>query len=265
MAKNLRRRLNLAWRTLATGFCFFIFGLGELIQAFFIFPLILVLLRNTTRRKALGKWVMHLSFKGFVEFMRLTGVLRYDVKNLERLNRPGLLVLANHPTLIDVVFLISFLKQADCIVKDSLIRNPFTRYAILAAGLIPNSAGSDPQDLIDACARSMDEGNALVIFPEGSRSKKDSMLPLQRGAANIAIRARRNITPVLIRVNEHNLSRDSKWWRAPRSQVAFSFEVMEDIVLQPFLEANAEAPAAARALTEHLRLYFQKELDSHGH
>jgi 1-acyl-sn-glycerol-3-phosphate acyltransferase len=266
VAESLRQGLGWAWRGAATGFCFFIFGLGELIEAFFIFPLILLLLRHEARRKVVGKWVMYASFKGFVELMRLTGVLRYEVKNLERLDRPGLLILSNHPTLIDVVFLISFLRRADCIVKDSLIKNPFTRYAILAAGLTSNSsADGSPQALLDACAKSMDEGNALVIFPEGSRSEAGALLPFQRGAANIAVRARRDITPVLIHVSEHNLGRSSTWWRAPARRMDFRFEVMEDIAIQPLIEANPEAPAAARVLTQQLSLYFQKELDSHGH
>lgn len=42
------------------------------------------------------------------------------------LERQGLLILANHPTLIDTVFLMAFVKHADCIVNNNLWRNPFT-------------------------------------------------------------------------------------------------------------------------------------------
>ncbi|WP_245395071.1 hypothetical protein [methane-oxidizing endosymbiont of Gigantopelta aegis] len=42
----------------------------------------------------------------------------------DKLNRPGQLIVANHPTLIDIVFLISRIPYACCIVKDSLWHNP---------------------------------------------------------------------------------------------------------------------------------------------
>jgi 1-acyl-sn-glycerol-3-phosphate acyltransferase len=193
---------------------------------------------------------------------RLTGVLRYEILHLERLKRRGLLVLANHPTLIDVVFLMSLLENPDCIVKDKLAKNPFTRFAIGAAGLILNSRGGEA--LVEDCAASMAEGNNLLIFPEGSRSEASGMIPLQRGAAHVAVRAKKDVTPVLIRVNEHNLGRSSKWWMAPPEQVHLVFEVMEDIPVLPFIEAAGEAPGAARDLTQHLSLYFSKELEAHG-
>jgi 1-acyl-sn-glycerol-3-phosphate acyltransferase len=258
----MRESLGQAWRALATGFCFFVFGAGELVEAFMVFPAIFFLVRDEAKRRRLAKRVMQLSFKAFVELMRFTGVLHYDVKNKELLERPGLLVVANHPSLIDVVFLISFLKRADCIVKDSLIKNPFTRYAILAAGLIPNAAGGE--DLVERCAQSLADGNCLVIFPEGSRSEIKSLLPFQRGTAHIALRSRRDITPVAIHVGAHNLGRDSKWWRAPKKPMSFSFEVLPDIPLQPFFERKEDAPIVARELTDFLSGYFRKEINENG-
>jgi len=65
---------------------------------------------------------------------------RNDLRNsrLEKLNRPGQLIIANHPTLVDIVFLISRVKQANCIVKQKLWHNPFMRGPILNAGYISN-------------------------------------------------------------------------------------------------------------------------------
>lgn len=252
--------LSRAYRGLATGVCFAVFGLGGLAIAVTVFPLLMFGVRDEQRRRRLGKRVMQKSFRFFVEFMRVVGVLRYRVRNLERLDRPGLLIVANHPSLIDVVFLLSFLKRANCIVRSSLLKNPFTRYPILAADLIPNGSGG--VELLDRCIASMDAGDALVIFPEGSRSEPDGMLPFQRGAAHLAVRARKDVTPVVIRVSEHNLGRHSRWWRAPRKRMDYDFEIKEDIPIQPLLERQQEAPAAARILTQELRRFFEVELET---
>jgi hypothetical protein len=58
------------WRSLATGFCFSVFGLGQLLEAFLIFPLLILILRKPSSRHRAGKWVMRWSFKGFVTLMR---------------------------------------------------------------------------------------------------------------------------------------------------------------------------------------------------
>ena len=66
----MRAKLNLIWRTVATGFCFFVFGAGQIVQAVLIFPLALLLIRDKAKRRRLGKRVMQMSFKGFVESSR---------------------------------------------------------------------------------------------------------------------------------------------------------------------------------------------------
>ena len=252
-------RLQQAARGLATGFCFAVFGLGELVLAFVVFPLLMILVRDEVRRGRLAKAVMHHVFRAFVLLMRLT-ILDFETRNLERLDRPGLLVLANHPSLIDVVFLISFIRQADCIVKGALLSNPFTRYAILAGGFIQNAGG---EALVESCGKSMASGNALIIFPEGTRSEPDHLRELQRGAAHIAVRNRRDITPVVIRALDHNLGRHSSWWKAPKKRMRFEIEVGEDIRIEPFLQRQPEAPAAARDLTAYLTQYFTERAYVH--
>lgn len=248
------------WRTVATGFCFLVFGVGELLEAMLVLPFLVLFIRDLQRRRRVGKWLLYINFRAFVGLMRWVGVLSYETRNLERLQRPGLLVLANHPTLVDVIFLVSFLKRADCIVKGSLLKNPFTRHVIDSAGLIPNSVAG--LELVETCIRSINNGNSLVIFPEGSRTRDHQLLPFQRGASQIALRGQKNITPVVIQVNEHNLGRGHSWWKAPKRKVHFIFDVQEDIPIEPFLARRQDVPAAARELTAHLTRYFEQHLES---
>ena len=97
--------------------------------------------------------------------------MTYQIEGGERLQRDGLLVLANHPTLIDVVCLISLLPNADCVVKRAVARNPFMRGPVRAAGYISNDDGAG---LVDDCVAAVHAGGTLVIFPEGTRSVRAS-------------------------------------------------------------------------------------------
>ncbi len=179
-------RLNYAWRLFATALSFTCFGLGGLLLWVVVFPALSLFIRDPRRLSVTARWVIHQSFRAFVGLMHGLGIFSYETHGLEKLNRRGLLVLANHPSLIDVVFLISFTARADCVVKAALAANPFTRGPVLAAGFICNNGG--PAMVEDSVA-SLRAGNNLIIFPEGTRTpvngrtRQAPARRLQRGGA----------------------------------------------------------------------------------
>jgi 1-acyl-sn-glycerol-3-phosphate acyltransferase len=250
--------LERAWRVLATGVCFASFGAGGVLIGLFG-PLVL---RGVSRDPAAcsrrAQALIHYAFRLFVWMMRVLGVLSLEVRERQRLRRGGLLVLANHPSLIDVVLLLSLLRQANCVVKSRLLKNPFTRPPILAAGYISNAEGSP---LVDECIAALDRGETLLLFPEGTRTPPGGPIGLRRGAANIAVRARRAVTPVVIRVNTPTLTGRAGWYRVPRVRPHFVVEVKEDLAIDPFLAGNRPMPLAARELTARLQTFFTKEVE----
>lgn len=170
-------RLNKAWRVVATGLAFSLFGIGGFLLPFLAVPVIFLLPGNALDRERRAKTAIHYTMRAFVEIMRGLGILTYSVESPEDFNRPGQLILANHPSLIDVVFLIGFVKRADCVVKSDLRRNPFMRGPIGLAGYIAND---DPEKVIDATVSSLARGNSLIIFPEGTRTTPGEPLDLDR-------------------------------------------------------------------------------------
>lgn len=253
---TLIQHLGHAWRTTATGFCFAVFGVGGLTMRLVIFPVLNLAVSQRERRTRWARGVIHYAFRGFVGLMSHCGVMSYEVRGAERLRRQGLLILANHPTLVDVVFLMALVERADCIVKAALTRNPFTRGPVRAAGFVCNDSGAG---MVEDCVRTLREGNNLIIFPEGTRTPRVGHQPLQRGAANIAVRGQRDITPVRIRVEPMVLGKGEKWYRVPPCRWRIEFDVGDDILIAPFLADGAAEVMAARRLTEHLTEYFSPE------
>jgi 1-acyl-sn-glycerol-3-phosphate acyltransferase len=247
------------WRMFATGLSFALFGLGGLLLRALVFP-VLSLGLAPARRAAAARAVVRLAFRAFVGVMRWLGVLRYEIHGLEKLERGGLLILANHPTLIDTVFLMAFVRNADCIVKAALWKNPFTRGPVLAAGYIRNGGGAE---LVDACIGSLQAGNNLIVFPEGTRTAQGGAVEFKRGAANIAVRGNRAVTPVVIRCEPPTLRKGEKWWRVPPRQARFRIDVKDDIEVRAFSGGVSEV-IAARRLTGHLEHYFMEEGERHA-
>jgi 1-acyl-sn-glycerol-3-phosphate acyltransferase len=254
-------RLWHGWRILATGISFALFGLGGLLLRVLVFPLLSLCLRDPQARMRAARATIRASFRLFVGIMRTLGVLRYEVHGLDKLAREGQLILANHPTLIDTVFLIAFVRNADCIVKGGLWNNPFTRGPVRAARYICNDRGPE---LVEDCIGSLRAGGNLIVFPEGTRTPRDGAMQLKRGAANIAVRGERAVTPVLISCTPPTLGKGDKWWHVPPRQASFRIEVLDDIGVERFKESGTSEVMAARRLTEHLQHLFLEEGQQHA-
>lgn len=250
-------RVGRAWRQLATGLCFAAFGIGSVLLGTLFFPLLRLLVRDRDGAARLARRVIRRAFRGFIAAMRGAGVLTLEVHGIERLRGGGRLILANHPTLIDVVLLMALVEQADCVVKGALGRNPFTRGTVRCAGFVFNDDGGE--ELLHECVRSVNAGNSLIIFPEGTRSSRTEPMRLLRGAARVAVHGDLDITPVRIRCTPATLAKGEKWYQVPTRRPHFRIDVDETIVVSPFIAQAANHALAARELNRHLTDHFSKE------
>ena len=243
--------LNRIWRIFATGFCFTIFGIGGLLMSTFWFSILRLTVRNQQQRIILTQNSIRLSFQCFLQFTRFTGVLDYQFYGIEKLQKDGgCIVVANHPSLLDYVFLASLMPRCDCIVKQSLLRNPFMRGVILSAGYIPNS---ESNILLPECKDKLDQSGMILIFPEGTRTTPGEEIHLQRGAANIALRCQADIRLVAIHCDQPMLTKQGKWYNIPPTKPLFQIVTKEKISAMDYIADGDASPAiAARRLTQIL-------------
>ncbi|MBB5205757.1 1-acyl-sn-glycerol-3-phosphate acyltransferase [Inhella inkyongensis] len=245
------------WRIPVTGLLFAAFGLGGVLLGLLAFPLVRLLVQDPARRARWSRALVQRAMAAFVWSMRAGGIVDTRIIGAERLRRRGLLILASHPTLVDVVALISVTENADCVVKASLADNPFTRWPVRSCNYILNNGGPD---LLDACAAGLRAGSNLIIFPEGTRSRPGQPLQLQRGAAQLALRAGVDVTPVRIHCEPLGLTKGRPWWHTHGRPMVLTLEVGEDLRVADFLEqSHGEYPLAARRLTGYLTAFFSRE------
>lgn len=263
MAEVLSRKIAYGWRLFGTAVSFFSFGLGGFLLWVLIFPLVSIIPGSPRNKVYRGQRVVHYSFYIFIGLMHRIGIMTYEVSGLDKLNRPGQLIVANHPTLVDIVFLISRISQASCIVKGSLWRNPFMRGPILNAGYISND---DPEKMIDECAQWLQSGGTMIIFPEGTRSVPGRPYRFQRGAAAIALKTNKIVTPVTISCYPSTLTKAEKWYQIPHRRFHLAMHVGEDIPLDRFTRMKPRS-IAVRRLNQYLQDYFtqqRKIYEQHG-
>ncbi len=248
-----RSRVDHLWRLLGTGLSFACFGIGAVLISLTLFPLIRLLSWNKARCRSRIQRAMHLTFRLFVWMMSRLGVISWEVQGRERLLQPGQLIVANHPTLIDVVLIIALMPEVDCIVKQALFRNPFLRWPVVWAGYIPNR---DSGALIEDCARALRAGRSLLVFPEGTRTVPGQALALKRGAAQIALAAQCQVRPVGVSCRPLMLTKHEPWYRIPPRPGHWRLDVGEAIAAADFCGAPGGHAVAARRLTQELAARF---------
>lgn len=253
---NGKHRDAYYWRLIATAASFVLFGLGGLCLRLLVFPLLAWLPGDAQAHRLRARRTVGRLFWFFIRFMARTGVLTYQIDGAEKLGRPGQMIIANHPSLIDVVFLIGLVRDANCVVKQSLWENPFTRGPLRSTQYISNDGS---MDMLDAASDALQDGQSLIVFPEGTRTRPGQPPAFHRGAAAIALRGAKILTPVTIKVSPTTLTKADPWYRIPQRRVHFSFRVGADIDPQAFA-ALGPAPQASRRLNDFLHHYYIKEL-----
>jgi 1-acyl-sn-glycerol-3-phosphate acyltransferase len=238
------------WRQVGTGISFAAFGLGGVLLAAVVFPALNVFVSDPERRARVSQRAVHASWRFFVWLMKSMGVIEFETEGAELLQAErGALIIANHPSLIDVVLIMSLMDRTQCVVKPGVWRNPFMRGVVKATGYIPNLG--EPERFIDDCVRALRAGNNLVIFPEGSRTVPGQTSQIQRGFANIAVRAMAPVRIVAMSCTPPTLLKGEKWYDSPPTRPCFRLKVCERI--EPATFGNVEIPSlAARSLTRYV-------------
>ncbi|MGE4607075.1 MAG: lysophospholipid acyltransferase family protein [Myxococcota bacterium] len=246
------------WRIVATGSAFTLFGIGGLLAAI-VFPIMNQLPGSRLVREARVQRVVHWLFRGFVQYMRAVGILDVEIVDAHLLKSSGgQLLVANHPTLLDVVMVGALVPQLDCVVKREAWSNPFIRGPIVAAGYIPN----DPSEgVLDQCAERLRNGRSLLIFPEGTRSPKGGLGSLRRGAAHMALRSQRPLRPIFIGCDPPTLMSGQPWYEVPPTPMRYTIEVGPAIDPPP-VGAGKSRGALARQLTDRVRDFYEERLQN---
>jgi 1-acyl-sn-glycerol-3-phosphate acyltransferase len=201
-------------------------------------------LRNSWTRRIIAR-----SFALYLWLLRLLCAVRLEMSALKNLShQQPLLIVANHPSLLDAVMLLSCLPRGVCVMKaglqDTLLFGPASRLS----GYISNR---DPMQLIKQACSALANDAQLLIFPEGTRTIKPPVNPFGKTTALIAARSGLPVQTVLIEFNTPPYL-GKKWplFRPPRLPLSIRVRLGEKF----------HANEGVVALTQQLETYYQQHL-----
>ncbi len=245
-------------RLVTTGLSFLFFGIGGLILALVYFPLMRLFVWDSDKRAKISQASVHWAFRLFIEFMQLMGTVSYEIHGAEKLkNCRGTVVVANHPSLLDVVFMMAFMRRTRAVVKNSVATNPFMGGVIRSSNYIPNTG--DPEALIQACSDALSEGANLCVFPEGSRTPIGQKVKYQRGFSYVALKSKAPVLVVTIEVTPPSLRKGEPWYSIPAKKSHWIIRV-HDVIDTAADYGNDRAVIGARRLALDVQNKIEKEL-----
>lgn len=145
---------------------------------------------------------------------------RWQVRGRENIPERGpLLIVSNHLNLADPPIIgVSIKRKAMFIAKEELFRSRFSGYIVGNYGAFPIRRGRLDRGALRQAEQLLARGLALIMFPEGRRSKDGRLQPAFAGSALIAARSNVPILPVGITGTEK--IKGKAWlWRRPRITV----------------------------------------------
>lgn len=225
-------------------------GLGSLLWNLAALPLYPLLTRDAGRR--IGRAAIAHGYQLFWLSAHLAGMMRLHSKALDVLrDEPGLIVVANHPSMLDAVMLVARLPRSACIMKASLMRNPFLGPGARLARYIRNDS---PRGLVRLAVEDLRQGGQLVMFPEGTRTTQAPVNPFRPGVTLIAQRAGAPIQTVFIDTTSPYLCKGWPLWRLPPLPIVFSVR----------LGRRFEPTADPAALLAEIEAYFAAGVQAAG-
>jgi 1-acyl-sn-glycerol-3-phosphate acyltransferase len=138
------------------------------LAALLLYPL---LSRKAGRR--VGRAMISFGYRQFWRAAACSGMIRLHSEALDALrDEPGLIVVANHPSMLDALMLVARLPRSACVMKASLMRNPFLWPGARLARYIRNDS---PHGMVRLAVADLLEGGQLVMFPEGTRTTRQPL------------------------------------------------------------------------------------------
>ena len=188
---------NRLWLTAVSLWVWLVFGLATLLT----FP-VMILLYLLTVRKDPGRYLVGRVFRqiGVLTFkinplwtVRISGV------KLENPRRPYVVV-SNHESFADILLLCNLPWEMKWMSKVEILRIPYLGWMMKLAGDIPVDRASRESAVkaLELSRQSLKNRVSVMIFPEGTRSTTDDMLPFKDGAFRLAIKTGVAILPLAL-------------------------------------------------------------------
>lgn len=240
--------MNKIFYQIRTGFLFFIFGFICLSGNLFFVPIKILNLNHFKIVENFARDLIYFSWGFFIFLCKITGYLSFEFEKFQP--KKGTLIIANHPSLLDIVFMISKFKRANCVIKNKISKNIFLFAAAGCANYILND-----ENFLEKSIKVLKNGEILIIFPEGTRSKNEIIF--HKSASYIAINGAKFLELMFINMSPKSLQKNTPWYKTPNQTIKYNFSHIKNLEISDFF-ANISRQMRVIKLHKALQNIYNK-------
>ncbi|MEY4581086.1 MAG: hypothetical protein RL701_5789, partial [Pseudomonadota bacterium] len=165
----MRQPIERQWLRIGFAAAAFIgFGVGALLLSVLVLPVVSLATRERELRVRRCQRIVQAAFRLFHDCMRGVGLLDWNPRSggLHLPDHP-VVVIANHPTLVDISALVSAFGPLCYLAKRSLFRNPLVGPLLRWCEQIPSAGGTlyESVQVIDQALDRLMRGHSVLLFP----------------------------------------------------------------------------------------------------
>jgi 1-acyl-sn-glycerol-3-phosphate acyltransferase len=167
--------------------------------------------------------MLYAFLKGLMRFMVWTYLFGlFQVRGRENVPRSGpLLVCPNHISTIDPPLVAAVLPRADTwsMAKSEYFRKALNRWLFTSYHAFPVVRHSPDRGALRRAMKTLEEGRALIVYPEGTRVEDGVLHPPEPGVGFIAQRSGALVLPVALIGTDRCFPKGARWPRRTRVEV----------------------------------------------
>lgn len=239
------------WRAFLVLLEMILFACGALFIGCVLFPILSI---RKNHRKLYAQ-IIRKSWKFFIFVMEKSGAIKVNINgNLSDIK--GKIVVASHPSFIDIILLIGNMQPSLCLAKKSILKNPVMRNIVKSLYIINDI---DPEEFKKSAVEALNEGYNIVIFPTGTRTLPDEEIKIHKGAAQIAIASGVDIIPVKIETDYPFLIKNHFPLDANDKTVNYTLTVQHAIKLSDF-DPDLSEIKLRNHISERIKMHLTKKI-----
>jgi 1-acyl-sn-glycerol-3-phosphate acyltransferase len=171
------------------------------ISSLLLFPVAVVLWALTSPFDPRRVWLHRFTCFWASLYTWLNPAWRVHVSGREKI-RPEVtyVMVANHQSLLDILVLFRLFAHFKWVSKIENFRVPFIGWNMSLNRYIKLRRGDKQSigEMMSACSRALDEGNSIMMFPEGTRSMDGRLRAFKHGAFTLAQGSGCPVLPIVV-------------------------------------------------------------------